>query len=183
MNSSLRVVRLVSGLVMALVVLTPVLAGAQTPGAQTPGAQAPADHQQIISANPFGLMFEWFNVEYQRRMTPSTTWGVSMSWFAHDADDFDYASGGGLIRYYPSETAMRGFYIGGRGGVYRVSDGIDSGVYFGAGFEIGYDWLLGKKQNIGLSLGVGATRLFGDGLDGAATTIPTLRLLNLGIAF
>jgi len=71
-NSSLRVVRLVSGLVMALVVLTPVLAGAQTPGAQTPGAQAPADHQQIISANPFGLMFEWFNVEYQRRMTPST---------------------------------------------------------------------------------------------------------------
>ncbi len=122
-------------------------------------------------------------MEYQRRMTPSTTWGASASWFSRDADGFDYASGSGIVRYYPSEVALRGFYVGGRGGVYHVSDGIDSGVFFGAGFEIGYDWLLGRRQNIGLSLGVGATRLFGGELNGAATTIPTLRLLNLGVAF
>ena len=51
--------------------------------------------------------------------------------------------------------------------------------------EIGYDWLLGSRQNVGISLGIGATRLFGgtDALDGLSATIPTLRLLNIGIAF
>jgi len=170
----------VPALVVAWLILAPVFAGAQTPD-----TTVPVDHKQIISANPFGLMFEWFNVEYQRRMTRATTWSASVSWFSRDQEDFDYVSGGGAVRYYPSGRAMQGFYIGGRGSVYRVSDRVESGAFFGAGFEIGYDWLLGDRQNVGVSLGIGATRLFGgtDSLDGMSVTIPTLRLLNLGIAF
>jgi len=173
-----RFVFVVPAFVVALMMLTPARVVAQTTSA------APStDHAQIISSNPFGLMFEWFNVEYERRMTPSTTWSASVSWFSRDDDDFDYVSGGGAVRYYPSGTALRGFYLGGRGGVYRLSDGLDSGTFFGAGFEIGYDWLLGSRQNVGLSIGIGATRLFGGDLEGAPLAIPTLRLLNLGIAF
>ena len=67
--------------------------------------------------------------------------------------------------------------------MYHVSDAFESAAFFGAGFEIGYSWLLGANRNIGLSLGAGATRLFGGELDGASLTIPTVRLINLGIAF
>lgn len=146
-------------------------------------ATAPIDHRQIISANPFGLMFEWFNVEYERRLGPTTTWGVSSSWFSLDHGDFDYVNGNGLFRYYPQANTLTGFFLGGRGGVYHISNGHEGAVFYGAGFEIGYDWLLGTRRNIGLSIGVGATRLFGGDLPGASLTVPTLRLVNLGIAF
>jgi len=161
-----------------------VLALAATAHAQS-GVRttAPVEHRQIISANPFGLMFEWFNVEYERRIGPTTTWGASTSWFSLDHGDFDYVNGNALFRYYPQANALTGFFLGGRGGVYHISDGRAGSVFYGAGFEIGYDWLLGTRRNVGLSIGVGATRLFGGDLPGAALTIPTLRLINLGIAF
>ena len=143
----------------------------------------PADRTQIISANPFGLMFEWFNAEYERRISPSTTLGASVSWFSLDSGEMDYANGNAIVRYYPSGRALTGFFLGGRGGLYRVADDFDSGVFFGAGFEIGYNWLLGAQRRVGISIGVGATRLFGGELSGASLTIPNVRLLNLGIAF
>jgi len=79
--------------------------------------------------------------------------------------------------------AFSGFYIGGSAGVYHVSLASAAGTFFGAGPEIGYSWLLGKKDNIGVSLGIGATRLFGGNLSGVSFTIPNLRLLNVGVAF
>ncbi len=173
-----RFLSVVPALVVGVMMLAPARAAAQTTGA------APStDHRQLLSTNPFGLIIQWFNLAYDHRMTPSTTWGVSAAKVVGFGDDVDYASGAGTIRYYPAGVALRGFYIGGRGAVYHISDGIDSGNYFGAGFEIGYDWLLGSRQNVGLSLGLGATRLFGGGLDGAPVVIPALRLLNVGIAF
>jgi len=174
-----RVSRLVSALVLTLTPLFTAGVGAQT---QEP-TRMPADHQQIISANPFGLMFEWFNAEYERKISPATTLGASVSWFSLDSGDMDYVNGNTIFRYYPSGRALSGFFLGGRGGVFRVSDRADSGVFFGAGFEIGYNWLLGARRNVGISLGAGATRLFGGELNGASLTIPTVRLLNLGIAF
>jgi len=151
--------------------------------AQTVGTAPPTDAQQIISTSPLLLMFQWFNLEYDRRVTPSLTLGVSVSRLSLGHGDVPYATGTGIIRYYPSGSAMRGFYLGGRAGAYRFSDGPDSDTFFGAGFEIGYDWLLGRRQNVGLSLGVGATRMFGTGVDDVPVVLPTLRLLNVGIAF
>lgn len=37
------------------------------------GSRIPVSHIQTISANPFGLMIEWFHVEYERKLTNATT--------------------------------------------------------------------------------------------------------------
>ena len=54
---------------------------------------------------------------------------------------------------------------------------------FGAGFEIGDTWLLGARRNIGLSPGVGLTRLSVGGEEAWPGVLPTVRLLNVGVAF
>lgn len=166
---------LVGGLLFTCAV-TPALA-------QTAAVVTPVVHSQRVSSNPFGLMFEWYNVEYERRFTGATTWGASLSTFSRDADSFDYLNTNALIRHYPGGEALSGFFLGGRAGVFRVSGHRESEVCFGLGFEIGYEWLLGKKRNVGIGLGVGAVRLFGGDLEGASVVLPTVRLLNLGIAF
>ncbi len=49
--------------------------------AQTESTKAPVPHQQVISTNPLGVIVKWFNVEYERKITPATTWGVAASTF------------------------------------------------------------------------------------------------------
>ena len=64
----------------------------------------------------------------------------------------------------------------------RIGNDFGSGTFLGGGPDIGYSWPLGAKQNVGIGLGIGAMRLFGD-LQGVSFTIPTLRLIDVGIAF
>jgi hypothetical protein len=98
-------------------------------------------------------------------------------------DSADYRNFQGFYRYYPQGASLTGFYLGARGGMHRVSEGDDAGHAFGLGFELGYGWLFGSKRNFAVSLGAGATRLFGGDLDDASVLIPTLRLVNLGWSF
>lgn len=164
------------------VVLVLLMAGAaQGVAAQDVDGQY-AGPKQVISANPFGLVFEWFNVEYERRLSDTFTFGFAGSYVPLDSGDDHYLSGNALVRYYPQGRALSGFYFGGRTGLYDVSDGGPNEVFFGAGFEIGYTWLLGKSDNFQLSLGAGASRLFGGTLD-ESVAVPTVRLLNVGLAF
>lgn len=147
----------------------------------------PVPHDQIVSANPFGIVASWFNVEYERKLTRTTTWGMSASmWDLFDR--FEYRNAQALFRFYPQGRALDGIFLGVRAGVHHVSAGnpsdlSDGGTYGGAGFEIGYTWLIGASDRVGLSIGAGASRLFGGGLDGARLVLPTLRLVNVGIAF
>jgi hypothetical protein len=150
--------------------------------AQTEGTKTPVPHDQIVSANPFMLMFEWFNAEYERKLSPTTTAGVSVSFLSLDGGDADYRNGTALVRYYPQRAALSGFYLGARAGVHHVDGISSSGNFFGAGFEIGYGWMLGANRNFSISTGAGATRLFGGSLDDVSLTIPTLRL-NVGWGF
>jgi hypothetical protein len=146
------------------------------------GAPTSVPHHQVVSANPFGLMFEWFNVDYERKINEGNTWGASAS-FLSLGGDADYVNAQVAYRYYPQRTALAGFYLGGKGGLHSVSvDGV-SGEFFGLGFELGYNWVLGVKRNVSVGMGAGATRLFGADLNGASLTIPTVRLVNVGIAF
>ena len=163
---------------LAALALTAVSAHAQTEGTKTP-----VPHNQTVSANPFGLLFEWYNGEYERKLSGRSTVGASASGFALDEGDAHYFNVATFYRFYPQRAALSGFYIGGRGGVHHVSSEGESGVFFGLGFEIGYTWLLGADRRFAVSLGAGATRLFGNDLDGASLTIPTVRLLNIGVAF
>ena len=150
--------------------------------AQAEGTRNPVPHDQIISANPFLLIFEWFNVEYERKVGPSSTAGVAASFASVDNDDF--ANLGVFWRYYPQEAALVGFFVGPRAAFYRVSDNDDTGSALGLGFELGYTWLMGSDRNFAISIGLGATRLFGGDLgEDVSVTLPTVRLVNLGWAF
>ena len=145
-------------------------------GAQEPGTRVPVPHQQQITANPFGLIFGWFNAEYERKLSEDWSLGLGGSYLSLDDDDFGSANG--VFRYYPQGAALTGFYIGPRVGVYRVNEfrreAENSG---GAGFELGYTWLLGANRNFSVSLGAGATKLF------TGEVVPNIRLVNIGWAF
>jgi hypothetical protein len=141
----------------------------------------PVPHNQTLSSNPFGLMLRWFNGEYEHKLTNSTTWGISGS--ALDLGGTDLRHGNVLFRYYPQGAALNGFYLGGRMGVYHLSDSAASASAAGAGFELGYSWLFGAKRNVGLSMGAGLDRVFVSDRLGFDVYWPNVRLVNLGIAF
>ena len=163
-----------------------VVLGASLPGhagAQAPGTKVPVPHDNVLSANPILLLFEWANVEYERKISPTGTVGVGGSWISLDEGYEEYRSVNGFYRYYPQGAALTGFFIGGRIGYYRVSDYDDDFNAFGVGIDIGYSWLLGQSQSFYVGLGIGANRLFSGDLHDDSATLPTIRLVNIGFAF
>ena len=169
-------------------------------GAQTGAVAASAPHDQVVSTNPFGFLFQWINGEYERKLSPETTVGVSGSYFA----DGGLGIVSALARWYPQRTALEGFYLGARAGAYRFRSyeydyGIDPAnparsiyrgsrermrVVPGAGIEVGYSWLLGAKRNVSVGIGGGLTRIAGGANGrGLPTVMPTIRLVNIGVAF
>lgn len=149
--------------------------------AQDEGTKTPVAYNQVVSASPILSMFKWFNVEYERKINPTTTWSVSGSFFP--IGDITYRNATLQLRYYPQRAVFTGFYLGATTGVYGVGNAHDRAVVYGAGTEVGYAWLFGSDRNVGVSVGLGATRLFGGDLSRHSLTIPTIRLLNVGIAF
>jgi hypothetical protein len=146
----------------------------------------PVTHGHVISGSPLLLLGGWFNAEYERKVNGSMTVGIAGGWL--DMDNDDYTSVSGFFRVYPQDGAFTGFYLGGRGGIHRVNEAQASGgsdhssTAFGLGIDVGYSWLLGPGRSFYVGLGVGATHLFGD-IGNANSTIPALRLLDVGIAF
>jgi len=171
--------------------------------AQTSGSEPPVPHHQVLSTNPFGLLFNWFNVEYERKISPATTLGASASHIA----DLDHSNAALLLRWYPQRTALTGLYLGARAGAYAFETyeyapsprPVDptlrtyppypayerrTKVVPGAGIEIGYNWLLGPTRRVSVGLGFGLTRLLTevDG-DDFLLVLPNPRVVNIGIAF
>lgn len=141
--------------------------------------EAGSRYRQNISANPFGLLLEIFNAEYERVVGESATLGVGGSFFTND--DVDYINADVFYRYYPSARPMRGWSFGGKTGITRVPD---DGTYFGLGFDVNHSWLVGANENFYVGIGFGLKRLFGDGGDDLDLNfIPTLRIINIGFAF
>lgn len=146
------------------------------------GVREPVPHTSVISGNPLILLAGWFNAEYERKIANNMTAGISGGWL--DLDDDDYTSVSGFLRFYPQEAAFTGFYLGGRLGVHNVEEhNDDSHTAFGLGVDIGYTWLLGPGRSFYVGVGIGATRLFGGDLGSASGTVPSIRLINIGIAF
>jgi hypothetical protein len=165
----------------SLIPLVAILCLAAAPASAQDDVNAPVAHDQVISASPILLMFKWFNADYERRINSVTTWGVSASYLP--IEDGHYGRASVLIRYYPQRAALTRFYLGGQAGVYQTTEGQEREVRYGAGMDIGYAWLLGSQQRVGVSIGLGITRLFDGDLGGASIAIPNVRLLNVGIAF
>lgn len=163
-----------------------------------PTHAAELDKKFVISTNPILDMFTWYNAEFEIAMGSNSTIGLSGTYLTlGDADDWDeetYMAATLFFRYYPT-SSFEGFYFGGRLGYNHVKaqvqdpdtglDDEEEGSFLAAGIDVGYSWLLGDTKKFYVSMGVGAVRLFGEDLEDAdiALTLPTIRLINVGIAF
>ncbi len=157
--------------VLSVATMSPAAAAAQD--------SPPPPHSQVISANPFGLLLEFFNAEYERVVSSSSTFGLGGSFLSSDEDD--YFNLDLFYRFYPSARPIDGWAFGAKVGVTRVPD---IGTYPGLGFDVNRSWLLGERQNFYVGLGVGLKRLLGTGSDDVGLRfIPTIRIINIGIAF
>ena len=146
-------------------------------------AQNLVPHTQVISGNPFLLLGEWWNVEYERKVGPEFSVGIAGSNVSFEGGDTNYKSLNGIVRYYPS-GALTGFHLGGRLGVHKGSNKEDEGHVYGLGVDVGYSWLLGSSRRFYVGLGIGATRFFGGDLDtDGRVVLPSIRLINVGYAF
>jgi hypothetical protein len=150
--------------------------------AERAAPEPPVRHRQSVTANPFFLLANAFNAEYERVLGPRTTWGVSgtlLEW-----DDFRYRTAKALVRLYPRGVALHGPFLGARAGVSRVADwSDDTERYFVLGVEAGFTDHLGSRQHIAASVGAGVNRLFGaDEVFSPTKTLLAVRL-NLGVAF
>jgi hypothetical protein len=156
--------------------------------AQTAEKSPAVPHDQVLSTNPLGVVLKWFNVEYERKLGPAVTFGGSASHFG----DLDQSNAAVLVRWYPQQSALEGFYLGARAGAYRFETYTydlrslrrQTSVMPGAGVEVGYNWLLGPKRNVIVGTGFGLTRISGSGesYSTAPSVLPGLRM-NVGIAF
>lgn len=158
-----------------------MMVGTLVIGAATPSAaqDAPSPRHQVISANPFGLLLEFFNAEYERKVSTSATAGVGGS-FLTNSDD-EYVNADFFYRYYPSGKPLEGWAFGVKAGVTKVSN---SGTFFGFGFDANWSWLLGANDNFYVGAGFGLKRLFGaSDSDFGLELIPTIRIINIGYAF
>jgi len=141
-------------------------------------AQESPERKQVISANPFGLLLEVFNSEYERAATGTTTVGVGGSFL--DLDQETYVNFDGFWRYYPQGTVFDGWAFGTKVGITRVNEKI----YPGFGFDVNRSWLMGASDNFYVGLGFGLKRLLGTSdADFDPRFIPTFRIVNVGIAF
>jgi hypothetical protein len=130
----------------------------------------------VISANPFGLLFDFVNAEFERAITGTSTAGFGGSTI--DLDDERYVNADVFWRYYPSGRPLEGFAIGVKAGITAVGDE----SLFGYGFDANYSWLLGPTDKLYVGIGFGLKRL----ISGDAETkgyVPTIRIVNIGFTF
>jgi hypothetical protein len=150
------------------------------------------ERKVVIATNPILDMFTWYNGEVEVAVAPTSTVGAAGTYLTFGDEDEDdeetFANASVFYRYYPRE-AYGGFFFGARGGYYRVTaqdeetGDEESGDFFGFGIDIGYSWLLGAEERFNVSLGVGAVRLLGGDLEDVTLTLPTIRFINVGVAF
>jgi hypothetical protein len=151
----------------------------------------------VLSINPFGFLFQWYNIEYEHAFSSTASWSAGVGHIdIGDADDeTTYTSADLRLRYYPSAEAPTKFSAGISFGYSRVTDE-DPGAAAGeiiendfdalaVGIDLGYSWLLGRTRQFFIGTGIGAKRLFllgEEDEDDETFGYPTLRL-SIGYAF
>ncbi len=149
---------------------------------------AESARQHVFSANPFGLLAEFFNAEYERVISETSTAGLGGSTCFGDScpwtsGDNQYVNADVFWRFYPSGNPLNGWAFGLKVGITAITD---QATYFGYGFDLNRSWLLGPRDNFYVGVGFGLKRLYGsasDGYDDALTIVPTIRIANVGFVF
>jgi hypothetical protein len=144
--------------------------------------------RNLISANPIGLLFEWYNGEYERAMSSTASLAIAASRF--DFDNETYTAVDGIARYYPSGRALRGLSVGASLGFVDIQDDYDcpfdeaciqeGGTSATLGIRGDYVWIIGRDQVFTVATGLGAKRVLAD--DVGTEFIPIGRL-SIGYAF
>lgn len=164
---------LIPTLCSLLWLVTAVSAHAQgARGFLDPGAAA--EPTRVLSTNPIGLFVRYYNLEYETRVHDAVTVGIGGARLDADLGLGGYANGDVFVRYYPGGRALRGVSLGLKTGL--TTGG--SGVAAGAGFDVNASqWL---NEHVVVSAGFGLKRVF-DGAD--SYNLPTIRIINVGVAF
>jgi len=163
--------------------------------------------RNVISANPFGLLLDLFNAEYERVISPTTTIGFGGSTMERDnwtydppiigtdeygypiydeaVETFRYVNFDVFWRFYPGSNRTRTYKapIGWAFGVKAGITTVDDGTYLGYGFDLNKSWVLGPDDNFYVGLGFGLKRLAGADGEDYETLIPTIRIANVGFIF
>ena len=137
----------------------------------------------LFLVNPLFIVFGAFNGEIEQVVNRSASVGLGGTYVS--SGEFHYTTIEAKARYYPSEAAPDGFSLAVSAGYTRVSgdficfDICDSPTrnYPTAGFELDYNWLLGRARHFTVGTGIGAKRLFGSHDNGTSEALPTLRLV------
>ena len=138
----------------------------------------------LVSANPIGILFEWYNGEYEHAFSSTVSLAAAAS--SYDFEDARYAAVDGIVRYYPSGRALRGFSIGASLGFIDIDEDFDcegcdeDGSSATLGVRADYVWILGRDQRFAAAAGIGAKRLLSD--DFGTEGVPIGRL-SIGYAW
>lgn len=141
------------------------------------GTPSQSATRHVVSANPFGLLFGLFNAEYERTVNDPLTVGAGGSFF-EDGND-DYVNADVFVRYYPSGRPLDGWAFGVKAGLTNVG----SGTYPGVGVDVNWSRVMGRRDNFYLGIGFGLKRLLGADSSEVVPLVPTIRLVNIGVAF
>lgn len=169
----------------ALVMLAILMSSAPPARAQGgffgPGVTT-GEPSQVFSTNPFGLVMDFLNAEYEVKVAESFTAGAGASrraWVLFgESQDTPRLNGDVFLRYYPGGHAFNGFAIGVKAGATRMPR---DGTFPGVGFDLNHSYAL--TDHVVVSSGIGMKRLVGHERQfGGPATITTLRV-NLGIGF
>ncbi len=165
----------------SLVLALGVMAFPKQSSAQVEPQPAAPDYQHVVSVNPFGILLEIFNAEYERVITETSTLGLGGSYYSLGDED-EYLNADLFWRFYLQEAPLEGWAFGAKIGITNVPD---HGTYAGIGFDMNRSWLMGRNDNFYVGLGFGLKRLLGvpDDADFDLKFIPTIRIVNVGIAF
>jgi hypothetical protein len=162
-------VRIRSVLPLVFALGTAPLAAQNSP-AMSPAAAIP-QWRSFIGANPLGIPFDIVSVEAETSIMDAATVGVVGSY--NDIDNKRYTTFDARFKYYPAETAMRGFSVGMSGGMtkFRGNETFNCTVNSctSAGFQtlnagtlgvlVDYNWTQGPSQRFVVGTGVGAKRI------------------------
>lgn len=153
----------------------------------------PPPHRTLITANPFGLLVDYYNVEVERAVSDVAS--ISLAFERSTADDNNVTAGDVRFRYYPQARVFSGIALGASLGYGKFNEDIDDGEFEPGdtddtmsgptlGLEVDYSWLVGRDRRLYIGLGFGIRRLLSGGdNDGDPTLIPGGRYFGVGYTF